>query len=517
MLFYEHMFLFYFLPLVLLTYYGLLKAKVSLSWINLLITIASYIFYGWFEPWFVTLMWVSTIVDYACGRAITWPEKVSKRANITVREIMGEISSLNIFYPFFVCVGLLYSVLVPSEEKRRILVRNTGLVLSMVVNLGLLGFFKYYMFVMGGMNRLAEILGGGSNFFHILNITMPIGISFYTFQTMSYTIDVWRGDAPVVKDMRTFSCFVALFPQLIAGPIIRYNTVAEQLSYRKHTLEMFTSGVAIFILGLSKKVLLADRAALVCDAVFGSDAPGTATAWWGILAYHFQIYFDFCAYSDMAVGLGRMMGFEFIKNFNAPYHSDSISSFWNRWHISLSTWIRDYLYIGLGGNRKGVGRTYINLALSMFLCGVWHGAKMTFVTWGVYNGVLLIWERTMGRQPLYRGLPRVVRIIITNVIVMFGWVIFRTPSLEQGVRYWGLMVGAVKPAASAALLHAELFNTQHVFDMLLCAVLCWQPIQAYEWVKKLTPVKYLFLAVLLFISIISMFTSTYSPFLYFQF
>ncbi|MBD3239187.1 MAG: MBOAT family protein [Chitinivibrionales bacterium] len=562
MVFSSHIFLFYFLPVFLGIYFIMVWSKVGLSWTNLWITLASYIFYGWFEPWFVVLMWISTIVDYACGRAISWPEKMDPK-HISGKDIKDELGAVNVFYPVFLGVGWLADVLIrplkkprPSagaaallvsmvsgigavgkvkpavagaddggtvtppddtDERRRKFIRNAALVVSMVVNLGLLGFFKYYMFVMGGINNLAELLGAGSNLFYIMNIVLPIGISFYTFQTMSYTIDVWRGDAPPVKDMRTFSCFVALFPQLIAGPIIRYNTVAEQLATRKHSLNIFTSGATIFMLGFAKKILLADAVAPVADAAFNADAPNMLTAWWGILAYHFQIYFDFCAYSDMAVGLGRMMGFEFIKNFNAPYHAVGISDFWTRWHISLSTWIRDYLYIGLGGNRVAKARMYFNLGVSMFLCGVWHGAKMTFIVWGVFHGVLLIWERTMGRQPIYRGLPKLPKILLTNIIVLFGWVVFRAPSMHHAMGFWGSMLGANAADPAAGVLQAQLFSPNHVAEMLLCAVFVWQPFQAHEWVSRLSPMKLLIVLLLFAYAIVGMFTNAFSPFLYFQF
>lgn len=294
MVFSSHIFLFYFLPLTLLGYYAMVRMRCNISWINLFVTIASYAFYGWFQPYFIILMWITTFTNFMCGKAISKPGATSHQ-------------------------------------------RNTALVVGIVVSLGFLAYFKYYMFVMGGINRLVALCGAGSEFFDIMKIALPIGISFYTFQALSYTIDVWRGDAPPVKDMKTFSCFVALFPQLIAGPIIRYNTVAEQLAEREHSFSKFSSGAAIFILGFAKKILLANSGGAVASAVFRADAPDMATAWWGVLGYHFQIYFDFCAYSDMAVGLGRMMGFEFIKNFNGPYRSVSISDFWNRWHISLST------------------------------------------------------------------------------------------------------------------------------------------------------------------------------------
>jgi alginate O-acetyltransferase complex protein AlgI len=219
----------------------------------------------------------------------------------------------------------------------------------------------------------------------------------------------------------------------------------------------------------------------------------------------------------MAVGLGRMMGFEFIKNFNAPYRSVSMSDFWNRWHISLSTWIRDYLYISLGGNRRGPVRTYFNLGVSMFLCGLWHGAQMTFVIWGIFHGALLIWERTMGRQPIYRGLPVVLKIIITNIIIMFGWVVFRTPSMDQAFMYWGAMLGFGGNSPAAAILHAEVFSAKYVFEMVIIAICTWQPIQAHNWVDKLTPLKITLLIVLFIYAVAAMFTQAFNPFLYFQF
>ena len=474
MVFSSHVFLFYFLPLTLLGYYFLLRLRVNLSWVNLFVTIASYAFYGWFQPYFVILMFITSYTNYICGKIISAPGASSRK-------------------------------------------RNVALVISCVVSLGFLGFFKYYMFFMGGVNKLAELLGSGSSFFHIMQVTLPIGISFYTFQALSYTIDVWRGDAPPVKDMKTFSCFVALFPQLIAGPIIRYNTVAEQLKSRSHSFEKFASGASIFMLGFAKKILLANACGDIANTAFRADSLDTPTAWIGILGYHFQIYFDFCAYSDMAVGLGRMMGFEFIKNFNGPYWSHSISDFWNRWHISLSTWIRDYLYISLGGNRKGPRRTYFNLGIAMFLCGLWHGAQMTFVIWGIFHAALLIWERTMGRQPVYRKLPLPFKILITNVIVMFGWVVFRSPSMDQAVIYWKSMLGLGVTGAASDILHAQLFSLKHISALVICALIVYQPLQAHEWVKKLSIGKIILLFIIFIYAIAAMFTQTFNPFLYFQF
>ncbi|NLD98812.1 MAG: MBOAT family protein [Fibrobacter sp.] len=474
MVFSSHIFLFYFLPVVLSLYYILPFKWRGLYLRNALLTIASYIFYGWSEPWFVTLMWVSTFLDYTAGKIITRP-------NATQRQ------------------------------------KNFGLIMSCVGNLSMLGFFKYYMFFMGGLNGLIELLGGGPSTFYIMNVVLPVGISFYTFQTMSYTIDVWRGEAPPVKNMATFSCYVALFPQLIAGPIVRYIDVAEQLEKRELSYDKFASGAALFITGLAKKILLANPAGIIADAVFGADSPNQITAWWGILAYHFQIYFDFCGYSDMAVGLGRMFGFEFVKNFNAPYHSISITDFWKRWHISLSTWIMDYLYIPLGGNRLGARRTYLNLLICFMLSGLWHGAKLTFIAWGAYQAIFLILERFLGKRSLYSSLPKFLQIVATNIIVLFGWVLFRSPDLGQAVHYWKAMLGFNGNASISLLLQSELFSFRHIIEMIICAIFMWQTVQAHNWIRKLTPVRYAALSVIFLLAVAMMFSQSFNPFLYFQF
>lgn len=474
MVFSSPIFLFYFLPLVLAGYYLLPFTWRGFYLRNAFLTVVSYVFYGWNEPWFVILMWVSTAVDYLAGKIIS-------RNGATQAQ------------------------------------KNGALIMSCVSNLGMLGFFKYYMFTMGGINWLVTLFGGGPSLLSIVQVTLPIGISFYTFQTLSYTIDVWRGEVPPVKNLATFSCFVALFPQLIAGPIVRYRDVAEQLDSRKHTVDQFSLGVALFVVGMAKKILLANPAGMVADAVFGADAPTVVTAWWGVIAYHFQIYFDFCGYSDMAVGLGRMFGFEFIKNFNAPYHAHSITDFWRRWHISLSTWIRDYLYISLGGNRRGVGRTYCNLLLTFFLCGLWHGAKMTFLCWGLFQAFFLIVERLMGKRSFYGALPLVPKIFLTNVIVLFAWVLFRAPDLHQAYRYWQAMLGIAHTNGASHLLQVELFSMRHTVAMAICALFVWQPVQAFEWVKKRTMVKYSVMIVLFILTVALMFTQSFNPFLYFQF
>jgi alginate O-acetyltransferase complex protein AlgI len=475
MVFSSHVFLYVFLPVFLAVYYAMLAGKRSITSLNLWITVTSYIFYGWFEPWFVILMWVSSALDYTCGNLIAAPGA--------------------------------------SPRKRKL-----ALAASMTGNLGLLGFFKYYMFFMGGMNRLIELFGDNPAYFHIYTIVLPIGISFYTFQTMSYTIDVYRGDAPPARNLATFSAFVSLFPQLVAGPIIRYNTVAEQLDERSHTWEKFARGMLLFAVGLGKKILIANPVGELADQAFRADAPGALNAWWGALAYSFQIYFDFSAYSDMACGLGLMIGFEFIRNFNAPYRAQSINNFWKRWHISLTTWFTDYLYVPLGGNRVATQRRlYFNLFVVMFLSGLWHGANLTFVAWGLFHAFFLIWERTRNRLPIYAPLPLPLRILITQVLVLLAWVLFRSPDIGQAWSYWASMFGARDAGSADLLLRAQLFSPFGVLHMGLALLLVLQPIQAFDWSAKLTPGKMVLASAVGLLALATLSAQAFNPFLYFQF
>ncbi len=467
MVFTSHIFLFYFLPLALLGYYLL-----PFPFRNGFLTVASYVFYGWWMPWFVLLMMTSTVVDYFCARVI-------------------------------------------ASDGNRPRQRFAALLTSLIVNLGLLAFFKYYMFAAENLNRLLELLGSGT--FHVFEVALPIGISFYTFQTMSYTIDVYRGVAPPVKSFSDFSCFVSLFPQLIAGPIVRYNSVAVQLASREHTRSKFASGAALFILGFSKKILLANPMGEIADAAFSAELLIPADAWFGIVAYAFQIYFDFAGYSDMAIGLGRMLGFEFPRNFNAPYLADSITDFWRRWHISLSTFLRDYLYIPLGGNRKSPARTYINLAIVMLLGGLWHGANWVFLAWGLYHGLLLGLERILGRRSVYMMIPRTLRVAMTFVLVLFSWVLFRSATIAEAGAYFAAMFGIADIKTSSLLLAAELYTPSHWLVASACCVLLIQPAQAFDWVRYLSWPKVLVLLPLFLAAIAQMFNQAFNPFLYFQF
>ncbi|HOZ49481.1 MAG TPA: MBOAT family protein [Candidatus Hydrogenedentes bacterium] len=466
MVFTSQIFIFYFLPLVALIYYMLpAKRNFFLLW-------ASYVFYGWWDPWFVVLMLFATAVNYVCG---------------------GQIARA------------------PEGSARR----RWALIVSVVVSLSTLGFFKYFMFFERNLNAVLGVLGAGA--LPMVRITLPIGISFYIFQSLSYSIDVYRKDSPPVRSFWDFACFVALFPQLIAGPIVRYQTIADQLVHRTHSVDRFSSGVALFILGFAKKVLLANTVGTVADAVFAAEAPYAVDAWFGIVAYAFQIYFDFSGYSDMAIGLGRMFGFEFLRNFDAPYRSDSITDFWRRWHISLSTFLRDYLYIPLGGNRKGARRTYINLAIVMILGGLWHGANWTFVAWGAYHGALLAFERWRGKESMYARLPRIVQVALTFVLVLFSWVLFRSPDIHTAFRYFGALFGAIPASAGAALLAGEIYDPKSLVAMAVCAGFAFGRVQAFEWVDRLTWPKAILLLLLFALALATMFVQAFNPFLYFQF
>jgi alginate O-acetyltransferase complex protein AlgI len=467
MVFTTHIFLFYFLPAVLLIYYSL-----PFKWRNLFLTLASYIFYGWWEPWFVILMMISTVLDFFCGKLIS----------------------------------------APGASRRR---RLAGLLIAICGDMGLLAFFKYYTFTAENLNRLLQTLG--ADLLPVLQITLPIGISFYTFESMSYTIDVYRG---IVKPARSFSdlsCFISLFPHLVAGPIVRYNVIAEQLVSREHSWDKFSTGVALFIVGFAKKILLANPMGSAADAVFATQSPYFLDAWFGVIAYAFQIYFDFSGYSDMAVGLSRMFGLVIPKNFASPYRAESITDFWRRWHISLSTWLRDYLYVPLGGNRHNLRRTYFNLALVMLLGGLWHGASWTFVIWGAYHGTLLAFERWFGKRTLYAWLPYSGRVAVTFVLVLISWVLFRSSSFPQALSYLHSMFGGASGGRAGLLLAAEIYTPYSLAILALCTFLSFQRLEVYDWVEGLNWGRSVVLVPLFVLAVMAMFTQTFNPFLYFQF
>jgi len=473
----EEIFLFLFLPLVLGVYYLLPyrkedDGKRSPFFVrNLWLTLAGYVFYAWFEPWFVLLMIWTNVFDYFCGVYLGRDDITSGR-------------------------------------------RKVALVLSMCMNLGLLAVFKYGVFAQVNLDRVLVALGHPG--FEIFRIAFPIGISFYTFHSMSYVIDIYRGERPV-RSFADFSCFVSLFPQLVAGPILRYNILSKQFHTRHHTRSLFSSGVILFFVGFAMKILLANPAGTVADAVFAAEAPSTLQAWWGALAYTFQIYFDFNGYSVMALGLGRMFGFELIRNFDAPYRSESITEFWRRWHISLSSWLREYLYFPLGGNRKGETRTYINLALVMLLGGFWHGAQWQFIVWGAIHGSWLALERWMGKRPFYGHLPRPLRIAVTMTIVVVAWVFFRAEDIPHALSMLGSMFGMGHASAWSGLLDAQIWRLDHLLVMGLCLVFVAQPFQSYEFGRKATWPRLAVSFSLFLVGLCFMYGQAFNPFLYFQF
>lgn len=485
MVFSSYLFVFYFFPAVLLAYFAApRKAR------NLVLTLLSYFFYGWANPLFVFIMLFSTAVDYVCGLVISknsaHPEDVRTTA---VEQHTG--------------------------RNRR---RKIAVAVSICSNLSLLGFFKYFNFALENYQSLLDLLGlDGLSLDLALKVTLPIGISFYTFQSMSYTIDVYRGRATVLRNFIDFACYVSMFPQLVAGPIIRFSEVAPQLRGRRHTVEKFARGVAFLSIGLAKKILLANPCGAIADTVFDAGSRSLVEAWGGAASYAFQIYFDFSGYSDMAVGLGLMLGFGFPKNFDSPYRSASITEFWRRWHISLSTWLRDYLYLPLGGNRKGPGRTYVNLIVVMLLGGLWHGAAWNFLAWGGIHGSLLAIERWYGKRPFYDRLPRSLKTAVTFVILLLTWVLFRADSLREAIAYYGNMFGFGAVQEGALLLRGVLCNSYNVGSLFLAGVVTWCFPAAWTWTERITWSKLAVVIVLLWLSISVMTTQTYNPFIYFMF
>jgi alginate O-acetyltransferase complex protein AlgI len=478
MSFASHIFVFYFLPLVLLGHYLMARNLRFLRTAFLLI--AGYAFYGWLNPWFVPLVFGTTGANYILSKLMTqWEGKEVRRTVITI---------------------------------------------TVTINLGLLAFFKYAVFFQENLNHVLRF--SGSDTVSVLQVVLPVGISFYTFRVLSYVIDIYRGNPPA-RSFLDFACYVAFFPQLLSGPIQRYGTIdaksemtptfADQLTAPTRSLSKFSYGAALFIIGFAKKVLLADTMGHAADALFAAEAPGTLDVWFGAAAYTFQLYFDFSAYSEMAIGLGAMLGFECPRNFNAPYRADSMTDFWRRWHISLSSWFRDYLYIPLGGNRKGVARSYLNLVVIFLLCGLWHGANWTFIVWGGYHGVFLILERILGKRTVYFFLPRPLQIGATFAVITVGWVLFRSPDIAHAWRLLEIMFTPSEPQGGSILLGAVIYTPEHLLTIAICSLLAFQPVQAFDWARSVTWSKAVILVGLFCLSLMVMFTHTFNSFLYLRF
>ena len=449
MLFSSNVFLFAFLPAVLLTYY-----ICPVRFRNPVLLLFSLFFYGWGEPVYLFLMIGDILLNYICGRLIM------------VQRSKGGTG-------------------------------KSALVLGVVLNLLLLAYFKYAGFLLGGL---------------VPDVPLPIGISFYIFQSMSYIIDVYRNDAPMQRNVLTFGTYVTLFPQLIAGPIVRYADVAQMLQKRKENIPQFSSGVQLFIIGLTKKVLLANPMGNLWNLLQVQD--GTLTSWIGLLAYTLQIYFDFSGYSDMAIGLGRMFGFEFLENFNYPYISSSITEFWRRWHISLSTWFKEYVYIPLGGNRKGLSRQIVNIIIVWLLTGLWHGASWNFVLWGGYYAILLILEKSFLLKWL-KKIPSALRHVYTMFAVMLGWALFYFEDLSA---LGGFMGKLFVPASSAEAMGLIL----GYLPLTVASVIASTPLlrKVLDKKREAAVMQYLKIAVcalLLVLCIASLASQSYNPFIYFRF
>jgi alginate O-acetyltransferase complex protein AlgI len=484
MVFSSHLFVFYLLPLALAGYYlAPLRAR------NLVLTLFSYLFYGWANPLFLFLLLGSTLLDYASGLLIA-------RADGTR-------------------IGNEY-VIDPSVARSRR--AKVLLAVSITTNLSLLGFFKYFNFGVDNFDTLVEWIGLPElRLDTALRVTLPLGISFYTFESMSYVIDVYRGQARAIRNIVDFAAFVSMFPQLVAGPIIRFSEIADQIRSRSHTITKLTRGVAFFCLGMSKKVLLANPCGKVADLAFESATLTTLDAWYGVTAYAFQIYFDFSGYSDMAIGLGLMLGFVFAKNFDSPYKSQSITEFWRRWHISLSTCLRDYLYVPLGGNRRGRIRTYVNLMAVMLIGGLWHGASWNFLVWGGIHGALLAIERIRGKAAPYGMLPAPLRVALTFGIVLVSWVFFRAATIPAALDYLAAMAGRAEVAPEALLLSGVVYQPYYLGTMAIAAVVTWSCPQTWDWTRTLTAPKAAVTAALFVLSTIALTTQAFNPFIYFFF
>ena len=461
MVFSTPIFLFLFLPAVLVLNYIIPKKYIAAK--NVVLLIASLFFYAWGEPKNVLLMLLSIAVNYVCGL------------------LLGKFDS--------------------DEKKRKVV-----LWVSVVFNLGLLFFFKYFNFVTGGLFPV---------------IKLPIGISFFTFQIMSYTIDVYRRSVEPQKSLLKLALYISLFPQLIAGPIVRYIDVEKQLTYRECTAEKTARGMIRFSMGLAKKVIVSNTVAAICDGIFGSTNTVPAfTAWVGVICYALQIYFDFSGYSDMAIGMGHMLGFDFLENFNYPYVSCSVQEFWRRWHISLSSWFRDYLYIPLGGNRRGKVRTYINLIIVFACTGLWHGASFSFIVWGLWHGLFLVIER-LGFKKVLDKLPKFIGWIYTMLVVLVGWVFFRADTLSAAMKYLGEMFSFSGGVANGMAQFDNLSFIITVIAIVLCTPV-YQflkgKLEKMDGGKKAAFVIGAVLATVLFIlSVIFLTGSGYNPFIYFRF
>lgn len=468
MVFSSLIFLFVFLPLVILLYY--ISPKVIR---NFVLFVVSLIFYAWGEPVYIVIMLFSTLFDYVNG------------------------------------------VLIDKYRSHRGMTKAI-FINSIIINLGILGFFKYYGFVVDNINTIFNLN------IHVETLPLPIGISFYTFQTMSYVIDVYLGKVPAQRNIISFGTYITMFPQLVAGPIVKYSDIDKQLQDRKVTLDRFGEGMELFIRGLALKVLLANNIGLLWTSVKTTSMSEITilTAWLGIIAFAFQIYFDFRGYSAMAQGLGKMFGFDFPENFKYPYISKSVTEFWRRWHISLGSWFREYVYIPLGGNRAGLLKQLRNLFIVWFLTGLWHGASWNFVVWGLYFGLFVTLEKLFLLKWL-KNRMRVIAHVYTLIIVLIGWVFFEFDNLSVAISFLGTMFGFNQ---TAFMDNNTLYYLTTNFTLLCILAICSTPFpkKALVYIRERLKVPGaicipIFYVILVVLSTAYLVNYTYNPFLYFRF
>ncbi len=483
MVFSSNIFLFAFLPLTLLFYFLLPKNLARKNFHNSVLLIASLVFYAWGEAQYLLLLVISITANYFFG---IWIENAKA------------------------AIGQLF------------LRRKAVLLYAVVCNLALLGYFKYANFLVENLNA---ILANFSDYRIALSkVHLPIGISFFTFHAISYLVDIYRQKCHAQRNFFDLALYIAFFPQLVAGPIVRYNFIAKYLTKRRHNFFFAAYGVRRFIIGLGKKVIIANPLGEMADAVFNSPISeiNQPFAWFGIICYSLQIYFDFSGYSDMAVGLARMFGFKFPENFNYPYISRSIREFWRRWHMSLSAWLRDYVYIALGGNRVPLTRQYLNLILVFFLCGLWHGASWNFVVWGMFHGAFLIFERLKIGENFVNFMPKVLQNFYAIFVVMIGWVFFRSSDLVHSLAYLRTMFLGNEVAAIPSQI-SRLCQSHFILTALVCALVGFSPFVknlALKLMRKnkifISVFDIILIAILIF-AVIRISAATHNPFIYFQF
>jgi alginate O-acetyltransferase complex protein AlgI len=467
MVFSSNIFLFLFLPTTLLLYFAAPKKLVGEKYKNYLLLFASLIFYAWGEAQYLVLLLISILVNYFFGIAI---EKRSKNFYATI---------------------------------------------AIAFNLLLLGYFKYANFLVENFNQISPYQ------VTLAKVHLPIGISFFTFHAISYLVDIYRKKCRAQKNICDLALYISFFPQLIAGPIVRYNFIEKYLHHRRHDLFSVNYGIRRFVIGMAKKIIIANPLGEMADVIFALPAGEVSTpiAWIGIVSYTLQIYFDFSGYSDMAVGLARIFGLKFPENFNYPYISRSIKEFWRRWHMSLSAWFRDYVYIPLGGNRVSLKRQYFNLVLVFFLCGLWHGASWNFIIWGMFHGFFLVAERVI-KMPF--ELPKILQNFYAIFVVMIGWVFFRSPDLNYSLSYLQTMFSSVESAAISNDV-ARLMQSHFVWMSVVLALMGMTPLPKNIALKLMRrnkiflPVFDIFLIAILLVCVVRISAATHNPFIYFQF